>query len=82
MLSSISGADISRKIQNKQSIATIVGIIDGCGSVGACIGQIIIGNFLMNDNWEIVFTMMSAMTLLSCLPILGYCYSQSKELLR
>lgn len=38
ILSSVSAADISFKIKNKRSIATIVGIIDGFGSTGACIG--------------------------------------------
>lgn len=38
MLSSVSAADISKGIKHKKSIATIVGIIDGSGSVGACIG--------------------------------------------
>lgn len=76
MVSSVSGADISKGIKGKRSIATIIGIIDGIGSVGACIGQIVIGYMLVGgvNNWDVVFSSMAVMTGLSCLPLIKFAF--------
>ena len=45
-------------------MATVVGIIEGCGSLGASIGQLIIG-LLAGFGWKIVFFALTTVVVLA-----------------
>lgn len=45
-------ADIGREQKNKRSTATIVGIIDGIGTAGSGVGQLVLGHLIDLWGWE------------------------------
>jgi OPA family glycerol-3-phosphate transporter-like MFS transporter 3 len=58
MISGTITADLGRQdaIQgNKEGLATVTGIVDGTGSVGAALGQILVPLIQDKFNWNFVF---------------------------
>lgn len=58
MISGTITADLGRQdaIQgNKEGLATVTGIVDGTGSVGAALGQILVPLIQDKFNWSFVF---------------------------
>ncbi len=51
-------------------MGTVVGIIDGTGSLGAALGQMAIGVTEQMYGWNAVFKLMSGMVFLSAIPLL------------
>lgn len=57
-------ADLGRQgpIQgNKEGLSTVTGIVDGTGSVGAALGQILVPLIQENYNWFYVFYLFIAL---------------------
>ena len=42
-------------LQNKEALATVTGIVDGTGSIGGALGQILIPIIQTRYNWFFVF---------------------------
>lgn len=64
MISATITADLGKQgaIQgNKEGLATVTGIVDGTGSVGAAIGQILVPLIQNNFNWFYVFYLFIAL---------------------
>ena len=71
-------------------MGTVVGIIDGTGSLGAAFGQLMvsfqpiknlqIGLAEQNSSWNTVFIMMSVMIFLSCLPLIRHVKREIAEI--
>lgn len=56
MISAAITADLGTSIKNnKDALATVTGIVDGTGSVGAAIGQILVPVIQQKLNWFYVF---------------------------
>jgi OPA family glycerol-3-phosphate transporter-like MFS transporter 3 len=63
MLSSAVAADLAKKQElgvPVESTATIAGIIDGTGSLGAGLGQLLIG-YIQTESWDVVFALLMGM---------------------
>jgi len=66
-------ADIGKKnslSENSKVLCTVVGIVDGTGSIGAAIGQQGIGYLQENRSWKDVFILMTVFVFLSSIPLL------------
>ncbi|XP_071816940.1 sugar phosphate exchanger 3-like [Apostichopus japonicus] len=77
VVSSVVVADLGQqdaiKRNNKEALSTVTGIVDGTGTIGAAIGQIIIPLLLVSSGWESVFyflTIMLGCSSLALLPVL------------
>lgn len=72
MVSSVVAADLGQQevVRNKEALATITGIVDGTGTVGAAIGQIVIPLLLVSSGWESVFYFLTIMLVCSTLTVL------------
>ncbi|XP_013392558.1 sugar phosphate exchanger 3 [Lingula anatina] len=76
LISSAISADLGRQgpVQgNKEALATVAGIVDGTGSVGAAIGQILVPVIQVHTSWQWVFyffIVMTALTVVCILPLL------------
>ena len=54
-IASTCSADIGKSIdksKNKKAVGTVTGIIDGCGSIGASVGQFIVGLTVPAFGWQ------------------------------
>ena len=50
LISSVCAADLGKAVQgNHRAVATVTGIIDGTGSMGSALGQLIVG--VTKDAW-------------------------------
>ncbi|XP_061187885.1 sugar phosphate exchanger 3-like isoform X2 [Saccostrea echinata] len=65
---------------NSEALATVTGIIDGTGSVGAAIGQILVPVIQDGLGWRSVFYLFMLMTLLTALCILPLFVREVKDL--
>ena len=77
-------ADLGKheKIQGSaEALATVTGIIDGTGSVGAAIGQYLVGVINKHAGWRYVFFFLILMTALSFVCILPMLINEMKLLL-
>ena len=61
------------------AVATVTGIIDGTGSVGAAVGQIAIPLMEENIGWDSVFVMFMVMSALSALALVAVVYRELKD---
>lgn len=82
VLYSAGAADLTqhedRDGQPVESTATIAGIIDGAGSIGAGFGQLLIG-YLRTKSWDLVFAFLMGKVypgagVCAVLILLPYCY--------
>nr|XP_022301620.1 sugar phosphate exchanger 3-like isoform X1 [Crassostrea virginica] len=65
---------------NSEALATVTGIVDGTGSVGAAIGQILVPVIQDGLGWKSVFYLFMLMTLLTALCILPLFIREVKDL--
>ena len=66
-------------MNNDKAISTITGIIDGTGSLGAAVGQFIIG-WMSEQSWQGVFILMTIMVFLSGIPLIGVLIRDIKDI--
>lgn len=74
LISSAISADLGRQSAlsaNSEALATVTGIVDGTGSVGAAIGQFLVPVINTHSGWKPVFYFLMVMTFMSfvCLII-------------
>lgn len=74
LISSAISADLGRQSAlsaNSEALATVTGIVDGTGSVGAAIGQFLVPVINTHAGWKPVFYFLMVMTFMSfvCLII-------------
>lgn len=67
---------------NSEALATVTGIVDGTGSVGAAIGQILVPLIQDKLGWKSVFYLFMLMTLLTALCILPLFIREVRDLCR
>jgi len=83
-ISSVVAADLGQAKANankEEAKATIAGIVDGSGGIGASVGQFIIGA-LQEYSWDAVFNFMITVCIFSILwtiPIMQSYYKRSKN---
>lgn len=85
LISTAISADLGRQKElssNKESLATVIGIIDGTGSVGAAIGQVVVSAIETNFGWSNVFYLFIAMVILTLICIIKIVYKDTKSLLQ
>ena len=58
----------------------MTGIIDGTGSLGAAVGQLIIGYVQQAYGWNSVFVVMTFMVFISIIPLLRNFVNEFKEI--
>jgi nitrate/nitrite transporter NarK len=68
-----------KKVTLYLAVATVTGIIDGTGSVGAAVGQIAIPIMEENIGWDSVFVMFMVMSGLSALALTFVVYRELKD---
>ncbi|XP_066936786.1 sugar phosphate exchanger 3-like [Clytia hemisphaerica] len=67
---------------NAEALATVTGIVDGTGSVGAAIGQYLVGVINKKAGWQYVFYFLIVMTGLSIVCIIPMLINELKYLFR
>ncbi|XP_074644505.1 sugar phosphate exchanger 3-like isoform X2 [Tubulanus polymorphus] len=85
LISSAISADMGRQEnikENKEALATVTGIVDGTGSVGAAIGQFLVPVIQLHLNWQWVFYFFLLMLFLSALCIVKIFITETRELIR
>lgn len=81
MISAAITADLGRQeilADNDQALSTVTGIVDGTGSFGAAIGQILIPVIQKGAGWSFVFYFFIIMTFVTCLCILPLFVRETK----
>ena len=66
---------------NEKSVASITGIVDGSGSAGAAIGQLVIAYLQTTLGWSAAFRAMALVVALSALPLIKMAWQETMELL-
>ena len=83
IISASCAADIGKNqvLQASQkSQSTVAGIIDGSGSMGAAIGQIIIGVVVSNAGWDKFMLVISIDITLTVIPLIKIVYEECVEI--
>jgi len=73
LISSAISADLGRQSvlsANSEALATVTGIVDGTGSVGAAIGQFLVPEINTHSGWKPVFYFLMVMTFMSFICLL------------
>ncbi|CAH3197028.1 unnamed protein product [Porites evermanni] len=73
LIGSAISADLGRQgtlRADREALATVTGIVDGTGSVGAAIGQILIPEINTHSGWKPVFHLLMAMASMSFVCLL------------
>ncbi|XP_020632026.1 sugar phosphate exchanger 3-like [Orbicella faveolata] len=73
LISSAISADLGRQSvlsANSEALATVTGIVDGTGSVGAAIGQFLVPEINTHSGWKPVFYFLMVMAFLSFICLL------------
>jgi len=65
---------------NSKALATVSGILDGSGSLGAAFGSLTIGA-IRNQSWNGVFIFLAACVFLSSVPIFKAMVTEVKEIM-
>ncbi|GAB1609091.1 sugar phosphate exchanger 3-like isoform X5 [Argonauta hians] len=84
LISAAISADLGQQealSKNKRALATVTGIIDGTGSLGAAIGQVSLPYIETNYSWEWVFYMFIIMTALTAICLSPMFLKEVKELI-
>jgi OPA family glycerol-3-phosphate transporter-like MFS transporter 3 len=82
IVSATAAADLAKGDQlvgNSKALSTVTGILDGCGSLGAAFGSLIIGE-IRNYSWNGVFIFLSAVVFLSSVPIFRVMLKEVREI--
>jgi len=66
---------------NEKSVSSITGIVDGSGSAGAAIGQLVIAYLQATQGWSTAFRAMALMVALSAIPLFKLAWQETMELL-
>lgn len=81
LISTTISADLGKQKEfsgNKEALATVTGIIDGTGSLGAAIGQLVIPAIERSIGWNYVFYLFMIMMILTLVCILPIVYRDTK----
>lgn len=73
LISSAISADLGRQSvlsANSEALATVTGIVDGTGSVGAAVGQLLVTEINTHSGWKPVFYFFMVMTFMSFICLL------------
>ncbi|CAI9740252.1 sugar phosphate exchanger 3-like isoform X1 [Octopus vulgaris] len=84
LISAAISADLGQQktlSKNKRALATVTGIIDGTGSLGAAIGQVTLPYIETAYNWEWVFYMFVIMTVLTIACLMPMFIRDARETL-
>lgn len=84
LISTAVSADLGRHPElanSKEALSTVTGIIDGTGSAGAAIGQMLVPVVMKHWGWKSVFYVFIAMTILTLLCVIDIVYRDTKELI-
>mmetsp|Transcript_40775 Transcript_40775/g.39364 ORF Transcript_40775/g.39364 Transcript_40775/m.39364 type:complete len:153 (-) Transcript_40775:44-502(-) len=76
-------ADIGKEsemMNNKKAVATVSGIVVGVGSIGAAVGQFVIGLISQYLGWQYVFISMTLTVFFGMVTILGKSFRELKEI--
>lgn len=82
LISAACSADLGKQQAlhgNAEALATVTGIVDGTGSVGAALGQVVIPSLYQLINWNAVFYMFMLMIVLTIVCLAKLCYKESIE---
>jgi len=82
MIGAACAADLGKaaiELGMSSAVATVTGIIDGTGSVGAAVGQIAIPVMEEDIGWDSVFVMFMVMSGLSALALIPVVYRELKN---
>jgi OPA family glycerol-3-phosphate transporter-like MFS transporter 3 len=82
IVSATAAADIAKGDQlvgNSKALSTVTGILDGCGSLGAAFGSLIIGE-IRNRSWSSVFIFLAGVVFLSSVPIFRVMLKEIREI--
>ena len=82
IISSAISADLGKQDAvrgNKEALATVTGIVDGTGSVGAAIGQYLVPVINKKASWHWVFYFLILMTIMSAVCVLPMLYRDIKN---
>ncbi|XP_064604682.1 sugar phosphate exchanger 3-like [Liolophura sinensis] len=83
LVSAAISADLGRQEElkgSKEGLATVTGIVDGTGSAGAAIGQILVPVIQLNLGWHAVFYVFIIMTFLTGVCIFPLFLRECKDL--
>lgn len=81
LISTTVSADLGRQEelkQNSAALATVIGIVDGIGSLGAALGLLMVPLAEQWFGWHSVFHVFVAVTFLACILIGPVCYRECK----
>lgn len=86
IISSVCAADLGKQSAlkgNERAIATITGIIDGTGSAGSAIGQLIVGATLTRWSWRYGYLMVISIDISMCaIPVVIILIKEVSEYLK
>ncbi|XP_054721463.1 sugar phosphate exchanger 3-like [Uloborus diversus] len=85
LISTAVSADLGRHpdlSNSKEALSTVTGIIDGTGSAGAALGQMLVPVFMNKYGWSSVFYLFIVMTLLTLLCIINLVIRDTIELFK
>ncbi|KFM60302.1 Sugar phosphate exchanger 3, partial [Stegodyphus mimosarum] len=85
LISTAVSADLGRHTElanSKEALSTVTGIIDGTGSVGAAIGQVLVPVVMKRFGWKSVFYLFIIMTILTLLCVIKIVIRDTVDLLR
>lgn len=83
LISTAISADLGRQKEfsgNKEALSTVTGIIDGTGSAGAAIGQILVPLIQNGLGWQKVFYLFMIMMIMTLICIIKIVYYDTKKL--
>jgi sugar phosphate permease len=72
-------AKTDQLIGNSKALSTVTGILDGCGSLGAAFGSLIIGE-IRKKSWNSVFIFLAVVVFLSSVPIFRVMLKEIREI--
>ncbi|XP_015916554.1 sugar phosphate exchanger 3 isoform X2 [Parasteatoda tepidariorum] len=85
LISTAVSADLGRHPElsnSKEALSTVTGIIDGTGSFGAAIGQVLVPVIMHKFGWKSVFYVFMIMTILTLVCIIKIVYRDTVDLIK
>lgn len=71
-------ANLACKVPSKSAMATVSGIVNGTGSIGAAIGPLLAGIVSKNGNWKNVFYMAIGSVICAAISLLRIGFQEFK----
>ncbi|XP_017461178.1 PREDICTED: glucose-6-phosphate exchanger SLC37A2-like, partial [Rhagoletis zephyria] len=78
LIMSTVSANLACKVPSKSAMATVSGIVNGTGSIGASIGPLLAGIVSKNGNWKNVFYMAIGSVICAAISLLRIGYQEVK----